>query len=232
MDPAFSAFVESCTSALPGRLQSISYYPHPFTNGGFVVIMEKEVTGFFETASHVYAAVPSGYSLHMLRASEIDMLTAPGIFVPPLQINEKPHLPYYLKYKGENLYGRNFYDEVTLPDTTHLLASHIEGCYDYLRRYGILSFIIHQKFMQLGSLLDRESLLLMATAVLTKGYWEIDLSSIENLFFAIFDAPGLVEVYARFKENNAYASGVANRATITGKVWLFETFLRELRRVA
>jgi len=213
-------------------LQSILYYPHPFTDGGFVVILERDATNFLRTASHVYAAVPPGYSLHVLRSSEMDMLAAPGMFAPPLQINEKPHLPYYLKYRGECLYGRNLFDQVPLPDTTHLLTSHIEGCYDYLRRYGTLSFIIHQKFAQLSTLLDQESLLLMATAVLTKGYWEIDLSSIENLFFANFDTPGLVEAYTRFKENNTYASGTVTRAAVTGKVWMFETFLRELRRFA
>ncbi len=219
-----SRFVELCSNSLPDDLRSILYYPHPFTDGGLVVILDENSTNFLEASGAVYAVAPSGYSLHLLRNNELDMLAAPGMFVPPLHVNEMPHLPYYLKHKGECLYGEDYREQIPLPDTQHLLDSHIEGCYDYLRRYGILSMSINQEFEKLVSLLEREILLLMATAVLTKkGHWEVDPPSLPELFFTNFTTSGLTEAYKKFKIDSV---------NFLEKVWYFEMFLRELRELA
>ncbi len=228
----FSTFIEPCVKALPNALYSIFYYPHPFTDGGFVVVVEEDVTDFLGCAGTIYAEALPGYSLHVLRTNELDMLTAPGMFAPPMQINEKPHLPYYLKYKGECLYGQDICDQVSLPDPHFLLTSHIEGCYDYLRRYGILSSLISQKYKSLIEALDWEAKALMATAVLTKGIWEIDLAALEDLFFTTFTSPSLLEVYTQFKNLSFASPDTIMQPEIAEKVWLFESFLRELKGVA
>lgn len=224
MDATLSRFVKLCSDHLPGDLRSILYYPHPFTNGGLVVILDADSARFLEACGVVYAAAPHDYSMHLLRSNELDMLAAPGMFVPPLHVNEMPHLPYYLKHKGECLYGQDYREQIPLPDGHYLLDSHIEGCYDYLRRYGVLSMAIHQEFEKLVLLLDREILLLMATAVLAqKGQWEVDQSTVAALFFTHFTAPGLAEAYKKFK---------ADSAEPLAKVWYFESFLQELRKLA
>ena len=199
MKATLSHFVESCSNLLPDDLRSILHYPHPFTDGGFVVIVDENLTNFLEVSGTVYAVVPSGYSLHLLRSNELDMLAAPGMFAPPLHVNEMTHMPYYLKHKGECLYGEDYRDQVPLPDTQYLLISHIEGCYDYLRRYGILSMAINQNFKGLVSALEREILLLMATAVLTKGHWEVDKSSLADLFFTHVTTTGLANAYKKLR---------------------------------
>lgn len=229
---SISTFVESCVTALPNALYSISYYPHPFTDGGFVVMFKDDVTDFLAGTGTVYANALPGYSLHVLRADELDLLTAPGMFAPPMQINEKPHLPYYLKYKGECLYGQDIRDQISLPDSQYLLMSHIEGCYDYLRRYGILFSLISQKYNALVKALEWEAQALMATAVLTKGLWEIEVATLEDLFFATFTASSLLETYTPFKHLSFASPNTITQSEITEKVWLFESFLRELRGVA
>jgi hypothetical protein len=225
-------FVESCVEALPNALYSIFYYPHPFTDGGFVVVLKGDVTDFLGYAGTIYANALPGYSLHVLRTNELDMLTAPGMFAPPMQINEKPHLPYYLKYKGECLYGQDIRDHVSLPDTQYLLTSHIEGCYDYLRRYGILSSLISQQYNSLAGALEREAHALMATAVLTQGMWEIDLATLEDLFFTTFSSSSLLEIYTQFKTLSFASPDPIMQSEIAEKVWLFESFLRKLKGVA
>jgi hypothetical protein len=224
LDATLSRFVKLCSNYLPDDLRSILYYPHPFTDGGLVVILAENSAHFLEASRAVYAGAPHGYSMHLLRSHELDMLAAPGMFVPPLHVNEMPHLPYYLKHKGECLYGQDYREQIPLPDRQYLLESHIEGCYDYLRRYGILSMAINQEFEKLVLLLDREILLLMATAVLAqKGHWEVNKSSLAGLFFTYFTAPGLAEAYKKFK---------ADATEPLAKVWYFESFLRELRKLA
>ncbi len=227
-----STFVETCVTALPNALYSIFYYPHPFTDGGFVIVLKEDTIDFLACTGTIYANATTGYSLHVLRTNELDMLSAPGMFAPPMQINEKPHLPYYLKYKGECLYGEDICNQILLPDTQYLLTSHIEGCYDYLRRYGILSSLISQKYTSLVKALEREAHMLMSTAVLTKGIWEIDLTTLEDLFFTTFTTSSLSEIYTQFKNMTFASPDTITPSEIAEKVWLFESFLRELRGAA
>ena len=118
-------FIDSCTNSIPDGLHSIFYYPHPFTDGGFVFVVDENSVNFLDVSGIIYSLVPSSYSLHILRSHELDMLAAPGMFAPPLHVNEMTHLPYYLKYKGECLYGKDSRDQIPLPDSQYLLAAHI-----------------------------------------------------------------------------------------------------------
>lgn len=221
-----------CATSLADALLNITYYPHPFTTGGFVVILDSEAINFLEMSGVVYAHLPSGYAVHVLRENELDLLSAPGMFAPPLHINEKPHLPFYLRYRGVCLYGRNYCEEILLPDTTYLLKSHIEGCFDYLRRYGIVSSMINQKFHALVALLENETSLLIATAVLTKGQWEVDLAALSETFFAHFKEPAIHRAYTDFNSCTFAEDDEITATEMAEKVYLFESFLHQLKEVA
>ena len=149
------------------------------------------------------------------------------MFAPPLAVNEYPHLPHWLSANGEILWGADFREHVKpYPHPAHLLAGHIEGCYDYLRRYGILMSLVQGAFDPLGQMLYREMQHLMGTALLTKGVWDIQRETVAEQFASTFvnhkASPLLRQVEERLQ-------GQLNKSDCHQVIFLFEQFLRSLK---
>ena len=212
------------------ELESILYYPHPFTKGGIILVCQNDISDFLALVAEAYANQPSSLSLHCVRRGELFQLSLPGLFAPPLQVNERTHLPYWLKYKGVVLAGVDLRHEVDLPtDPTLLLAGHIEGCMDYLRRYGILTALIHKENEALVSMLAREMRYLMGTALLIHDVWDVSLETLPVQFEAAFPDSKPMQIWQKFQlEQDKFRQAAAPQLTIE-MVWLFEQFLHALR---
>ena len=180
--------------------------------------------------AEAYANKPASLSLHCLRRRELFQLSLPGLFGPPLQVNERTHLPYWLKYKGVVLAGVDLRHEVSLPTApTLLLAGHIEGCMDYLRRYGILTSLIHNENEALVNMLAQEMKYLMGTALLLHAVWDVSLSTLPDQFEVVFPDSAPLKIWQKFKlDQDKLRQEHAPQPTIE-MIWLFEQFLHALR---
>ena len=211
------------------EVESILYYPHPFTQGGLILLCRDDTGAFLDLAADVYVQAPPALSRHCLRRRELFQLSLPGLFAPPLQVNERPHLPYWLRHKGVVLYGRDVRDEVQpITDPRILLAGHVEGCLDYLRRYGVLTSLMHHKQEELIAMLAREMKYLMGTALLLYEVWDVSLETLPARFAELFPGSRPLHIWQRFQAQQAQRSETA--AGAIDAVWSFEHFLRALRQ--
>ena len=209
---------------------AIFFYPHPFNQGGLIVIAKAERSAWLQLLGEAYRLLPEKLSLHCLRPYELKLLGQPGIFAPPLSVNEFPHLLYWLKHRGSLLFGDDIRHMLPAPpDATRLLAAHIEACTDTFRRYGILPQLIQGKSDRLPAMLTLEAKRLMATALLIHGEWDIDLHTVPARFLDVFTDPSLAEIWYQLDEMGTAVQASEDEA-IEG-TWLFEQFLNELEKV-
>ena len=210
------------------NIESIMQYPHPFTDGGIVLVCRDDTVDFLDLLAAAYAAQPASLALHCLRRRELFQLSLPGLFAPPLQINERPHLPYWLKHKGTVLAGIDLRQEVELTVEPHvLLAGHIEGCLDYLRRYGILTSFVHNNSAALVKMLTQEMQYLMATALLQYGVWDISLATVPAQFAEKFSDSLAWQLWQQYQQT--LKTKDISVPEVIDFVWLFEQFLHSLR---
>ena len=206
------------------QIESILYYPHPFTDGGIIVVYEDEVNDFLAQTAEVYTLAPNSLSVYCLRRRELYQLGLPGLFGPPLQVNERPHLLHWLKHKGTVIAGADLRDAVEPHADPHtLLAGHIEGCMDYLRRYGVLMSLIQEQDEALAAMLVLEMKHLMGTALLLHGIWDISLDTVADQFAEAFADTRPFHIWQQFQAKPT------DDLDILETVWAFEQFLRALR---
>jgi hypothetical protein len=212
-----------------GDVESILYYPHPFTKGG-VVLVFKDGVGFLpDLISDAYRELPQGISLHCLRCSELFELSLPGLFMPPMIVNEQPHLSFWIKHKAILLYGRDIKDEIDAPPNPKmLLEAHIEGCLLYLRDHGILRWLTRKDYGTLIRELDAQLRYLMAIALLAHDIWDVDKETVFDRFKELYHDREIEEIWQAFSHS---IQDVADKNSALEAVWLFERFLRRMRRI-
>ena len=215
-----------------GDVISVVRFPHPLTEGGLLIVLNGSSPTYLNSIATAYQQFPKERSLYCLRPNELFQLWQPGVFAPPFHINEQPHLPFYLKYKGCLLAGEPLAHKINLPQcSAGLLAMHIEACRDSLRRYGILPLLFQRKYRSLVNQLIQEMAYLMATALLTRGIWEISLDTIQDPFFAAFSSSILremVHLIGQISEETAVSQTAVSQSITYDAIFYFETFLKEL----
>ena len=221
--PEATAVAQNLTSRYPDQLSSILAYPHPFTAGGLIIIWQDEAEPWLNLVAAVQMSVPPQFSRHCLRKSELSQLSQPNLFAPPLQISERVHLPYYLHHHGHVLFGNDVRQAIQPVAPQLALAGHLEGCLDYLRRYGILTLLMQDKYAELQGMLEHEMRYLMATALLLHGEWEVVFDTLPDQFHPYF--PAEYETWAMVNDG----STAVTKQSAYKSVWLFEQFLRQLR---
>lgn len=239
-DRSIAEFVESYAAPLSGRVVSVVRYEHPFTQGGLVIVFDDGESDVLGLIGEVYRhGPPPGLSLHCLRREELFQLSTPGIFTLPLEVNEHPHLPFYVRHKGVVLFGHDIRGEVEPhADARVLLDNHIEGCMTNFRTLGIMSWLHRRQYLRLVGELDKQLRYLMATALLVRGEWEVEFDSLPQRFDARFADARLKATWQDYADLRARAEGAgesdeaAQRASAFEAVWLFESFMRRLKEVA
>lgn len=222
---------------LRDEIESILYYPHPFCNGGIVVVFRSEVRdpeSVVDAITKAFRFIPPDLSLHCLRADELFELALPA-FTWLHVVNRRLLLPFWLKYRGVLLYGNDIRAQLPEPpDPNVLLALHIETCVHFLRNHGILGLLMRNEYLQLIRRLNWQMKCLMTTALLVYGEWDVTIEQVPLRFAWRYQNEKLLST--AFKLN--YLMSIKNstdaeqcRDAAYEAVWLFERFVRELRRV-
>jgi hypothetical protein len=228
VDPDLAVFAQEFGAEHDPHVECILYYPHPLTRGGLILVFADGVDDLIDLIGEAHQKVPSDYTLYCLRHRELAQLSLPGIFAPPFSVNERPHLPYFLQHKGAVLYGqdcRQAIQPTAVPSA--LLAGHIEGCRDSLRRYGILPALLCEKYEKVATMLEQEVLHLMSTALLLHDQWDIRAATLPETFSQYFPDEQLTGVWQQLREHQ---KGLDENPAESAyhMVWLFEGFLRRL----
>lgn len=207
---------------------SILSYPHPFTVGGVILVVADSVPDLLSLIGEAHRRLPPALSLHCVRQREMCQLSLPGIFAPPFVVNERPFLPHWLQHKGRVWWGEDIRHLVQPAlEPRHLLAGHLEGCRDSLRRYGILPALLRQKYANLLTLLELEMVRVMGTAVLLHDQWDINVATLPDLFAQLFPEEAADPIWPQVQTQRPRLADEPEAAAYHA-VWLFETFVRRL----
>ncbi len=228
VDLSLTMFAEQFGGDHTPAVECVLYYPHPLTMGGLILVFADAADDLINLIGEAHQKAPSGFSLHCLRHRELPQLSLPGIFAPPFSVNERPHLPYFLHHKGAVLFGRDCRQAIQpTADPGALLAGHIEGCMDSLRRYGILPALLREKYDKVATMLERETIHLMSTALLLHNQWDVSEATLPELFGHYFPDERLISIWQQLKQ---YRKENDENQAVTAyhMVWLFERFLYHL----
>jgi hypothetical protein len=221
-------------NALGDHSESILYYPHPFGTDGFVVIFRDDVTSIVDLIAKAHLCVPSETPLYCLRHREMFELSLP-VYSWVYLVNRHVHMVYWLKYEGKVLFGSDIRERLKLPAAPHLLlASHIGVSTHYLRSGVILDWLQHKRYLELIDTLEQQIKMLMATALLLHGHWNVTADTVAEQFEHFFPAPRLKKVWSEFRQLMASRSDddEAQSKSALEAVRLFECFVRQLRSYA
>jgi hypothetical protein len=230
---SITEFAEAVVGRLGEQVESVLYYPHPFHVGGVVVVLRDDCESLLDSVSEVYSCAQLRISLHCLRRAELFKLSLPGMFVLPNPVSEHLHLAMWLKHRGVVLYGRDLRDEIPPPINQHLLLNiHIEACQHSVRPGIILTSLMTKTYPQLIDWMNMQARYLMATALLVRGVWDVSMETIPAQFESLYRDDQMREVSQKLA--SLYQVDPANehacRRAAYESVWLFESFLRQLRK--
>jgi len=227
-------FTARVIARLREKLESVMYYPHPFTGGGFVIVFKNEVKELINSISEVYQCVPPpDLSIHCVRRSELFELALPGLPLIPHWVSENLHLGLALRHKGTVLYGLDLRAEIPVrQDFGVLLANHIEGCMMQLRAHCLLTWLQERQYLVLIDQVDRQFRYFMATALLAHDVWDIQLETLPKQFAQYFCNQPVMktwELFDRLRSTVNSDNQPDHRTVAFETVWLFERFLGELK---
>lgn len=216
---------------LHDHLLSLLYYPHPFGDDGFVVVFKDDLKEVVDLIAEAYSCVEPETHVYCLRHGELFELSLP-VYSWLNIVNRHTLMVYWLKHKGEVLFGRDIRGELVLPrDPRVLLENHLAVCRHFLRSGVILHWLQRRRYRELMGKLGRQVRILMATALLLRGEWETTEETVATRFEQLFSDPLLEQVWGDYKRlmQEASATGEdAGRDSALEAVWLFEGFVRRL----
>ena len=222
---------------LRDEIESILYYPHPLCNGGIVIVLKKEVRNtesVVDAITKAFRFIPPDLSLHCLREDELFELALPA-FTWLHVVNRRLLLPFWLKYRGVLLYGKDVRAQLPEPPDPHvLLALHIEACVHFLRNHAILGLLMRNEYLQLIRRLNWQMRCLMSTALLVYSEWDVTIEDVPRRFAWRYQNQELlstaVELNGLMVDTDSSDEEKCRDAAYEA-VWFFERFIRELRRV-
>ncbi|HJT25946.1 MAG TPA: hypothetical protein VJ784_00955 [Pyrinomonadaceae bacterium] len=217
-------------NALGDQSESILYYPHPFGVDGFVVIFRDDVTSIVDLIADAHLCVPTETPLYCLRRSELFELSLP-VYSWVYLVNRHVHMAYWLKYEGQVLFGSDIRAQLELPNPHLMLASHIGVSTHYLRSGIILDGLQHKRYLELIETLKQQIKMLMATALLLHGQWNVTAETVADQFEHSFPDPELKQIWSEFRRLMPARRDDEHWSAFEA-VWLFERFIKQLRRYA
>jgi hypothetical protein len=232
LDKKITDFADRLKARLPCHVESLLYYPHPFTSGGFVIVYKDNTGCLPDVLSEVYhCSPPPGMLLYHTRRSDLFELSFPSMFLHPNLRSDYPHLAFWARNKGRWLYGPDLRDEILVPaNPKAILASHIEEC-RRLRRYRILERLMSESYLKLIEELGRDLTYLMASGLLIHNQWDITIETVPGLFHHYYQDGPLQRIWKEYRalqQLREPTDQVACRQAAFEAVWLFECFLEGL----
>ena len=234
LEEQIERFASRVTTRLAGKIDSLVTYPHPFTNGGLVIVFSDDAGFAPDLIAEVYRCSPPPVTLYCLRRRELFQLSCPGVFGWPNPLEEKPLLAYWLRFKGKVVYGRDIREEIALPtEPKQLLENQLQRCQQFIRNWMLDQFR-RRNYAGIVKEMDRQTNCLMATALLAHGEWDVAPPDVPGRFEVLFDDPQPGQTW---KEISALTLQMAanpdqSRGMAMEAVWLFEKALHQIGRHA
>jgi hypothetical protein len=224
-------FVSRLVARLGDRLESITFYSHPFTNGGVVIVPKDDVEFIPDLIAEIYACGPPAITLNCLRRSELFQLSDIGIFGWPNPLEERPHLAYWLKNKGEVLFGRDVRDEIKLPgDRSSFLDIHLQRVKHCIRNW-CFDQLLFKNHKRLVTEIERQTKYLMATALLEENEWDVLPEAIPARFDQMFKNERANQIWADINALNRGTDEMGeatDRQSALEALWQFEQFMAQV----
>ena len=221
-------FTTRLVARLGEQIESITYYPHPLTGGGLVIVPNEYVAYIPDLIADICKCDPPPVMFCCLRMTELFELSTVGMFGWPSPLEEKPHLAYRLKNEGVTLYGRDIRGEIKLPaDTSGFFESHAQRCKQFVRNWA-LDQLRRKNYRGLVKELERQARYLMATALLSRSEWDVPAESIPDRFDRSFKNEPANEAWANMAALAGRADEMdegAARKSAFEALWFFEQFL-------
>jgi hypothetical protein len=236
IDEQITDFASRLIARVGDQLESITFYPHPFTNGGLIIVPGDDVEFVPDLISEIYECSPPPIMFYCLRQSELFELSLVGVFGWPNPLEEKPHLVFWLKNEGIVLHGRDIRDQIKLPaDTSGFFENHTQRCKQFVRNWT-LDQLRRKNYRGMIQELERQARYLMATALLSNNEWNVSLETIPDRFERSFKNGPASEVWANLAalarqtgeptgEPTGEMDESTSRQSAFEALWLFEQFL-------
>jgi hypothetical protein len=213
------------------KVSSIMTYPHPFTNGGSVVVFDDTESPYSHLHATVINADPPKGEMHIVKKGDLFLLSVPTF--NPLAPLDYPHMVYFLKNKGRLIHGEDLRKLIHAPscmDSMLIYLLDITAC--WFRDHIILHDLPAKAYTSFVDAIDTRLRFLMSITLLCqKGKWDVKKDSVPADFMVAFDDRELRETWREFEEVRASASSQdIDLETAIRIVWLFELFTRRLRR--
>lgn len=232
MEQEITQFALHLAEVHGNRIESIIHYSHPLTRGGLIVIFKDDAGLYQDLVADVQSCEPKGITLHTLRRSELIELSLPKM--APLQINEYPHIAFYAKHKGVVLFGSDLRSEIVEPKEIHLMLEAMIDVYAcWFRDHIILKRLAQEEYLRLIQTIHEQIRQLMAMALLRYDEWDISTDTLEQRFRELYPDTQMRQVlkaFSKIRDETEDKDGDALRSDAFEVVWLFESFLRQLRR--
>lgn len=221
-------FTTRLIARLSDKLESIAFYPHPFTGGGLIIVPNEEVSFIPDLIADIYECDPPPIMFYCLRRSELFELSSVGVFGWPNPLEEKPHLAFWLKHQGVVLHGRDIRDEIKLPaNLSDFFETHRQRCKQFIRNWAI-DQLRRKNYRGMIKEMERQVRYLMATALLARNEWEVSLKSIPERFNLLFRNELANQAWANVAALARQADEIdesASRQFAFEALWFFEQFL-------
>lgn len=233
-DEEVAAFVAGLTESDSGNLASVLRYPHPFSAGGLVVVFDDRAGSYSKLHAAITRAVPPQCALSVVKRTHLFVLALPRIdfAFPPF---EYPHMVFFLKHRGEILYGEDVRGEIPpLSGAKYALEHILDIMACWFRDHGILRDLQQRAYQSLIDNIDMRLRFLMSVALLVRcGEWDVEAETVAPRFFTEIRDDELKEIWRDF-EGLGQEVGVqeeeGSRSAAFRAAWLFEAFSRGLRR--
>jgi hypothetical protein len=223
-------FVSRITDRIGDRVESITFYLHPFTNGGLVIVPKDDHEFIPDLIAEIYACQPPALTLNCLRRAELFQLSDIGIFGWPYPLEERPHLAYWLKNKGVVLFGRDIRGEIELPvDRSSFLEIHLQRVRHCIRNWCFdqLLFKSHKRMVKE---IERQARYLMATALLAENEWDVSTEAIPERFDQMFKNERANQIWADITTltRRTDETEETTRQSALEALWHFEQFMTQV----
>lgn len=228
VDQTIKEFVERVVECHQGCIHSILYCPPPFAKKTVVFIVKDEIEFLPDFVAEIYNCHPSGARIYCFRLRELFELSLPD------EPTQPSHFGLWLKYKGTVLYGQDMRDQIQLPmEPKRLLENYLDSCIFFDRNHWILTHLMKGDHHPLIHRMDERMRYLMALALLIRGEHDVEWEALPDRFIHVYSdsqAKRIWEAFCPFLKMMGDEKYHISRSNIFEAVWLFESFIRALRR--
>ena len=224
------AFVDRLHQRYASDLDSVVHFSLPFgqLQQATLAVLPNSAQDLLSAYSDAGLELLNKTDVMCLRSNELYQLGLPS---PDLAMVTAP---YWIRATGGVLWGRDVRHEIPC-DHSHsrLLACQLDQMQS--SRHRIINLLLKNAYLKLQVYLARQRAMLMVSALLERGIWQVYPITVQRRFIETFPD---VELQGNILEFNAVCAGMRDAGRDEQKTlayraaWLFEVFLRLLWKQA